>query len=76
MNTALFTIVGIAMLGLLTAIVGVFVLGDSGKFSKEFDAGVIVVGAGVMALSGMLWMTAAVLMFASIFARCRKGRSV
>ena len=75
MNTALFTIVGIAVLGLLTVIVGVFLLDKIGKLSEEFVAGVIVVGAGIMALSGILWMITAVLMIASVVARWKKGRS-
>ena len=75
MNTALFTIVGIGVLGLLTVIAGVFLLDKFGNFTEEFVAGVIVVGAGIMALSGILWMITAVLMIGGLVARWKKSRS-
>ena len=74
MNGLMFTIGGIAVVGLLVVVVGIFVLDKITKLEEGFIVGVIVVGAAILAFSGILWMAAAVLMIVSMAVRWRRGR--
>ena len=74
-NTAQFALAGLAALGLVVVIVGIFALEQIGGLSDNFVAGVIVVGAGIMAISAILWIVAAILMIIGTFVSWKKARS-
>ncbi len=74
-NTAQFALAGLAALGLVVVIVGVFGLEKIGGLSGNFVAGVIVVGAGIMAIPGILWIVAAILMIIGTFVSWKRARS-
>ena len=75
MNTMQFALAGLAALGLVVLVVGVFGLERMGTLSDEFVAGVIVVGAGIMAIPAILWIIAAILMIIGTFVSWKRARS-
>lgn len=75
MTTVQFALAGLAALGLVVVIIGVFGLERLGSLSDNFVAGVIVVGAGIMAISAIAWVVAAILMVVGTIVSWKRARS-
>ena len=74
-NTMQFALAGLAALGLVVVVVGVFGLERIGSLSDKFVAGVIVVGAGIMSIPAILWIIAAILMIIGTLVSWKRARS-